>query len=66
MAYCSNIATEHCAKNRRCESSRVTPPLREGLTSLSNSFGQKKYNEDFQGVYILWDYAQKNSWIHQN
>ena len=39
----------------------VTSPLREGLTSLSNSSGQKKCNEDFRGVYILWDYGQKNS-----
>ena len=27
MKHCSNIATLCCAKNRRCESSRVTSPL---------------------------------------
>ena len=28
LQHCSNIATLCCAKNRRCESSRVTSPLR--------------------------------------
>ena len=27
LQHCSNIATLCCAKNRRCESSRVTSPL---------------------------------------
>ena len=27
LQHCSNIATLDCAKNRRCESSRVTSPL---------------------------------------
>ena len=30
LQHCSNIATLCCAKNRRCESSRVTLPLNNG------------------------------------
>ena len=34
LQHCSNIATLCCAKNRRCESSRVTSPILSKTTTL--------------------------------
>ena len=34
LQHCSNVATLCCAKNRRCESSRVTSPLRGATQRL--------------------------------
>ena len=41
LQHCSSIATLCCAKNRHCESSRVTSPLRESSFNVTRGGGDE-------------------------
>ena len=53
--HCSNIATLCCAKNRRCESSRVTLPLNTALIYKKTSHADvvSSYRAGFVFILLL-------------
>ena len=66
LQHCSNIATLYCAKNRRCESSRVTSPLKQKKSScgsiMNNTFLLFYSSEPRSQVWILIHRVYLRNW----